>query len=144
MLQPMGSKRVGYDLATKQQQQGTFLKYNFKGYFPFTAITKHWPVRIFFSFWFLLRSENPFFFSYSFYQVLPASSVSETMQTLNRMGFLGSSGSKESACNAGDPGSVPVFGRSPREGNGNPLCILAWRIPWTDSGVANSWTQLSD
>ena len=29
--------------------------------------------------------------------------------------------SKESACNAGDPGSVPVLGRTPGEGNGNPL-----------------------
>ena len=29
--------------------------------------------------------------------------------------------SKESACNAGDPGSVPGSGRSPGEGNGNPL-----------------------
>ena len=28
---------------------------------------------------------------------------------------------KESACNAGDPGSVPGSGRSPGEGNGNPL-----------------------
>ena len=28
---------------------------------------------------------------------------------------------KESACNVGDPGSVPGFGRSPGEGYGNPL-----------------------
>ena len=28
---------------------------------------------------------------------------------------------KESACNAGDPGSIPGLGRSPGEGNGNPL-----------------------
>ena len=28
---------------------------------------------------------------------------------------------KESACNAGDPGSIPGSGRSPGEGNGNPL-----------------------
>ena len=28
---------------------------------------------------------------------------------------------KESACNAGDPGSFPGLGRSPAEGNGNPL-----------------------
>ena len=32
-----------------------------------------------------------------------------------------SSGGKESACNARDPGSSPVLGRSPGEGNGNPL-----------------------
>ena len=28
---------------------------------------------------------------------------------------------KESACNAGDPGSIPGWGRSPGEGNGYPL-----------------------
>ena len=28
---------------------------------------------------------------------------------------------EESACNAGDPGSIPRLGRSPGEGNGNPL-----------------------
>ena len=30
-------------------------------------------------------------------------------------------GDKESACNAGDPGSILGSGRSPGEGNGNPL-----------------------
>ena len=35
-------------------------------------------------------------------------------------GFSGGSG-KEPACNAGDPGLIPGSGRSPREGNGNPL-----------------------
>ena len=33
----------------------------------------------------------------------------------------GSSDSKESACNAVDPGSIPGSERSPGEGNGNPL-----------------------
>ena len=33
----------------------------------------------------------------------------------------GGSDGKESACNAGDPCSIPVSGRSPGEGNGNPL-----------------------
>ena len=36
-------------------------------------------------------------------------------------GFPGGSGDKESACNAGDPGSIPQSGRSPREGIGYPL-----------------------
>ena len=35
--------------------------------------------------------------------------------------FFQSSDGKASACNAGDPGSVPGSGRSPGEGNGNPL-----------------------
>ena len=36
-------------------------------------------------------------------------------------GFSGGSIGKESACNTGDPGSVPGLGRSPGEGNGNLL-----------------------
>ena len=37
------------------------------------------------------------------------------------MGFPGGSEGKVSACNVGDLGSVPGLGRSPGEGNGNPL-----------------------
>ena len=36
-------------------------------------------------------------------------------------GFPSSSDGKESACNAGDPGSIPGSGRAPGEGNGYPL-----------------------
>ena len=35
--------------------------------------------------------------------------------------FPGGSDGKASAYNAGDPGSIPGSGRSPGEGNGNPL-----------------------
>ena len=52
--------------------------------------------------------------------------------------------------NAGDPGSIPVSGRSPREGNSNHSSTLAWKIPWMEEphrlqfmGL-QSWTQLSD
>ena len=34
-------------------------------------------------------------------------------------GFPGGSEGKESACNAGDLGSIPELGRCPREGNGS-------------------------
>ena len=37
------------------------------------------------------------------------------------VGFLGGSNGKEFTYNAGDPGSTPGSGRSPGEGNGNPL-----------------------
>ena len=37
------------------------------------------------------------------------------------MEFSGGSEDKESACNAGDLGSVSGLGRSPEEGNDNPL-----------------------
>ena len=36
------------------------------------------------------------------------------------MSFPRGSEVKASACNVGDPGSIPGRGRSPREGNGNP------------------------
>ena len=50
---------------------------------------------------------------------------------------------KASACNAGDLGSIPALGRSPGEGNGNPLRILAWRIPWTEKpgGLQSTGSQ---
>ena len=35
-------------------------------------------------------------------------------------GFPGGSNGKESACNVGDPGSIPELGRSPGERNSNP------------------------
>ena len=41
------------------------------------------------------------------------------------MGFPGSSAGKESACNAGDPGSIPGSGRSPGEGIGYPF-LYSW------------------
>ena len=43
------------------------------------------------------------------------------MPSLSPQGFPGSSDGKESACNAGDPGSIPGLGLSPGEGNGNPI-----------------------
>ena len=65
--------------------------------------------------------------------------------------FPGGSEDKASACNAGDPGSIPGLGRSPGEGNGNPLQYSCLENPmdrgawWaTVHGVAKSWTRLSD
>ena len=46
-------------------------------------------------------------------------------------GFPGSSDGKESACNAGDPDSIPGSGRSPGKEMATHSNILAWRIPWT-------------
>jgi len=50
------------------------------------------------------------------------------------LGFPHSSVSKESACNAGDLGSIPGSGRSPGEGNGNPLHYSCLENP-TDRGA---------
>ena len=44
----------------------------------------------------------------------------------------GGSDGKASAFKVGDPGSIPWSGRSPREGNGNPLQHSSWIIPWTE------------
>ena len=66
-------------------------------------------------------------------------------------GFPCSSVGKESACSAGDPGSIPELGRSPGEGNGNPLqypCLenLMDRRAWWAAvhGVAKSRVRLGD
>ena len=67
----------------------------------------------------------------------------QQMCLLNACCFPGGSDSEESACNVGDLGSIPGSGRSPGEGNGNPLqysCLEnsmdrgAWRA--TLHGVA--------
>ena len=47
--------------------------------------------------------------------------------------FPGSSG-KASACNVGNPGSIPGLGKSPGEGNGNPL-QYSWLENFMDGGV---------
>ena len=49
------------------------------------------------------------------------SDVSCPSSSQSVLGFPGGSDGKESACNAGDPASIPGSGRSPGEGNGNPL-----------------------
>ena len=63
----------------------------------------------------------------------------------------GGSDGKVSVYNAGYLGSIPGLGRTPGEGNGNPLqypCLenpmdgRAWNT--TVHGVAKSWTRLSD
>ena len=63
----------------------------------------------------------------------------------------GGSEVKASTCNAGDLGSIPGSGRSPGEGNGNPLQYSCLENPmdggawWaTVHGVAKSRTRLSD
>ena len=43
------------------------------------------------------------------------------LELIERLGFPGGSDGKVTACNARDPGSIPGSGKSPGEGNGNPL-----------------------
>ena len=74
--------------------------------------------------------------------------LSDFTSLIHLLGIPGGSDSKASACNAGDPGSIPGLERFPGEGNGNPLqysSILAWRIPWTEEpGELQSGLQESD
>ena len=48
------------------------------------------------------------------------------LKTFSHLGLPRWCSGKESACQAGDAGSIPG------EGNDNPLSILAWEIPWTE------------
>ena len=66
------------------------------------------------------------------------------------MGFPGGSEDEASACNAGDPGSIPGLGQSPGEGHGYPVHYSflensmdrgAW--PATVCRVEKSQTRLS-
>ena len=67
------------------------------------------------------------------------------------LGFPGGSEVKVSACNVGGLGSIPGSGRSPGEGNGNPLQYSCLENPmdggawWaTVHGVAKSRMRLRD
>ena len=51
------------------------------------------------------------------------------------LGFSGGSEGKASACNVGDPGSVPGSGRSPEKAMAPHSSTLAWRIPWMEEPV---------
>ena len=48
------------------------------------------------------------------------------------VGFPGGSDGKASACNVGDPGSIPGSGRSPDKEMAIHSSTLAWKIPWTE------------
>ena len=61
-----------------------------------------------------------FFFQSSFGVKEPQNSL-DCFPLLSSWGFPGGSVGKESACKARSPGPIPGLGRSPREGNGNPL-----------------------
>ena len=49
--------------------------------------------------------------------------------------------SKQCTCNAGDPGLIPGLGRSPGEGNGNPLQYSCLENPYGQRSLADysSW-----
>jgi len=61
-----------------------------------------------------------------------SSRTSQEQQQYASPDFPGGSDGKASVYNVGDPGSIPRSGRSPGEGNGNPLQYYCWKIPWME------------
>ena len=57
------------------------------------------------------------------------------MATISLLGFPGGSEVKVPASNVGDPGSIPGSGRSPAEGNGNPLQYSCLGNPMDGKGT---------
>ena len=53
------------------------------------------------------------------------------------LGFPCGSAGKESACNAGNLGSVPGLGRSRGEGKGYPLQYSGLGVPWTGESMGS-------
>ena len=136
---PWGHKRVGHDWVTKQRFLSfppttvpIFLSYTH------TQTRTHRKLKCllvlyFFRIWCI--------FLMSFHDLFYITSWS----------FPGGSEVKVSACNAGDLGSIPGSGRSPGEGNGNPLQYSCLENPmdggawWaTVHGVLKSRTRLSN
>ena len=102
-----------------------------------------------------------FFFSFFFQQIPQYYTICSWLnKQIQNFGFWrqlakfcfpgGSEGGSLSACNVGDSGLIPGSGRSPGEGNGNPLqysCLenpMDRRAWWaTIRGVTKSWIRLS-
>ena len=98
-----------------------------------------------------LTSPNPLPSSHTLNHLYARKSSHLINTSFFSLGFPGGSEVKASACNVGDLGSIPWLGRSPGEGNGNPLQYSCLENPldagvwWaTVHGVTNSQTRLSD
>ena len=81
----------------------------------------------------------------------PGSPKQDIISLCNTGGFPGGSAGKESACSAGDQGSVPGWGRSSGGGHGNPLQYSCLENPMDrePGGLQSMWvtksqTRLSD
>ena len=95
---------------------------------------------------FLRNCHTVFHSSCTLYTFPPAIQERDPSEPL---GFLGGSDGKESACNAGDPGSIPGSEDPPEKEMATHSNILAWKITWTEepgrlqSMESQSQTRLS-
>ena len=94
--------------------------------------------------------KGKFFFQFSVIHVKRVFLLESGLKLVSLSGHSGSDG-EASACNAGDPGSIPGSGRSTGEGNGNPLQYSCLENPkargagWASVHVvAKIRTQLSN
>ena len=71
--------------------------------------------------------------------ISPVHQLIKVNSSFSHQGFPGGSDGKESAPSAGDPGSIPGLGRSPREGNGYPLPVL---LPGNSHGQRAWWATV--
>ena len=82
------------------------------------------------------------------YIMLITAGNNSLQNSLRRFGFPGGSICKESACNAGDPGSISGWGRSLGEGNDNLLQYSYLENPMEPGGLSpwghKSRTRLRD
>ena len=73
--------------------------------------------------------------------MIPGSGISsrrrDRLPTSVFMAFPGGLDGKESSCKAGDLDSIPGFGRSPGEGNGNPLQYSCLENPHGKGSLVN-------
>ena len=103
---------------------------------PYCKLDQWFSPKVFFSCLLAVKYISPCFCSASLETKHPMLPHSPSFQD-----FPDGSDGKESACNAGDPGSIPGLGRFPGEGNGNPLqysCLENSMNEATAHGVAKS------
>ena len=145
MLQPMGLQRVEHELVTEQQQIDRLLPCpqdnpSLAASFP-VILSKLISLRLILL-TFKMGVKTPC------HMAMIRIQLPHVGKDLG--GFPGGSDSKESACNAGDMGSIPGSGVSPGGGNGNPLQCSCLENPMDRGAVqaivhgVKSQTQLSD
>ena len=99
-----------------------------------------------------MKDAKSFFFFFENIIVLQFTlRILKAVENTKQAGFAGGSDGKESTCKAEHPGSIPGWGGSPGEGNGNPIqdsCLGdpmdrgAWRA--AVHGISKIRTRLSD